>query len=320
MPLVKQKHQDIVEDKVAELISDLGRPMKVHLRTDPVDCTWCEFSHEFGRSLNKPATGKDWSTHPNYKGSTRLCPNCLGNGTVETDEVITVTNVITSEIKGLTLINGRPALVPSGRIKITGNLIDIDANRVVVFTDDSDYAYITDADQSGLDVGTDSFMVEFYAKAGTSDGAIIKKVSTAGWTATLTGTTISMVITDGTDSSTTSTALPTQNPEDWVHIAILVNKTTDLVTIYVDGTAISTYTSRDSLTDVDSLDNAGQFQISGNTTVGGSVDEVRLWNYGSSIPSDIETIILNHYKYAHTLYKTTDTTQLKGWWIMEEID
>lgn len=328
MPLVKEKHQQVVESKIGELIEDLGKGMKVHLRATPEDCTWCEFSEEYGRSINKPASGVDWTTHPNYEtlSTTRLCPNCLGRGTIQDNEVITVSDVIVSEIKGIQIINGRPALMPVGKVKITGKLSDIDSNKVCQFAD-NEYAAITNTSQTGLDITTGDMMIECWIKVDSSSGDRIitqKYDGTTGYKLYLNGENINILVSDGTDSITTTSNLAsgTLVDNDWHHIAVTIDKS-GTAKIYIDGAEISAYSSQTALTDVDSITNSADFYIAGNGTADnliGYLDEIRIWSYGDDgLPSDIATIILNHHRYAHLIHKTADQSFLKGWWIMEEL-
>ena len=83
-----------------ELRIDLGRKVIVHEIATKTDCVWCKFSTHHGRSFAQPAEGKVWSTHPNYSGTDRLCPNCLGRGTIETDNITSIDKVIIDEIQG----------------------------------------------------------------------------------------------------------------------------------------------------------------------------------------------------------------------------
>jgi len=328
MPLVKEKHQLVVESKIGELMEDLGRGMKVHMRATPEDCSWCEYSSEYGRSLNKPAAGKDWSTHSNYTNvsTTRLCPNCLGKGTIQDDEVITVSDVIVSELKGLQLINGRPALMPTGRIKITGKLKDIDSNKVIQFAD-NEYATISNASQSGLDITTGDMMLECWIKIDTlaGDRIILQKYDgSAGYKLYINGDDVNVLVSDGTDSVTTTSNLASEalTDSEWHHIAVTIDKDS-IATIYVDGVEVDNYSSQASLAAVDSLTNTSAFYIGGNSTTDsfvGYTDEVRVWDFGvDDLPSDIATIVLNHHRYAHLIHKTADQSDIKGWWIMEEI-
>jgi hypothetical protein len=323
---VKQKHQNIVEEKIGELISDLGRGMKVHMRAAIEDCTWCEYSPEYGRSLNKPAAGKDWSTHPNWRNSNRLCPNCLGKGSVQNNEVITVEEVIVSEVKGIQMVNGRPALIPVGRIKITGNLSDIDANRIITFEND-EYSTITHASQTGLNITTGDILLEAWIKIDTLSGdrIILQKYDgTTGYKFFVNGENLNVTVGDGSDVVTTTTNLSagTITDNDWHYVGATIDKS-DKVKIYVDDTEATAYSAQGVITAVGDISNSSDFFIGGNNSTDslvGSIDEIRVWDFGvSGLPSDITTIVYNHFRYAHAVYKTADQSKIKGWWIMEEL-
>lgn len=329
MTLIKQKHQQVVEEKVGELIVDLGKAMKVHLRSELVDCPWCIFSHELQKSTGKPQPGKDWSTHPNYPkmGTNLICPNCLGKGRIDENEIILVENVIVSEIKGMTLVNGKPAIMPTGSIKVTGNIADVDSNKVVTYAN-NEYATIAHANQSGLDITTGDVVLEAWVKVDSGvvgDRIIMQKFSSnAGYKFLVNGENLSVIVGDGTDTSTTTTNLDagTLVDNDWHHVVAVIDKSSS-ATIYIDGSAITAYSSQEVLTDVDSLANSGAFYIAGETTTNsliGSLDELRVWDFDTNgLPADITTIINQHYRYAHTIYKTADEDYLKGWWVMEEL-
>ncbi len=107
-----------------ELRFDLGRQIIVHQATTKIDCVWCLFSQAHGRSFYQPASGKVWSTHPNYK-TDRICPNCNGKGTIESDNTTIIQKVIIDEVKELELIEGVVGKITRGRKRLTGQLSDI---------------------------------------------------------------------------------------------------------------------------------------------------------------------------------------------------
>ena len=82
-----------------ELRLDLGRQVIVHEKATLIDCSWCLYSPHHGRSFYQEAAGKVWSTHPNYAGTDRICPNCSGKGSIETDTITTIDKVILDEIQ-----------------------------------------------------------------------------------------------------------------------------------------------------------------------------------------------------------------------------
>jgi len=108
-----------------ELRLDLGRPVIVHERATIVDCVWCLFSTSHGRSYYQEAAGKDWTTHPNYKGTLKLCPNCFGKGSIETDTTTTIAKVIIDVVQELELIEGVWGKIDRGKKRLTGQLSDI---------------------------------------------------------------------------------------------------------------------------------------------------------------------------------------------------
>ena len=108
-----------------ELRIDLGRQVIIHQSATKTDCVWCKFSAHHGRSFAQPAEGKVWSTHPNYSGTDRLCPNCLGKGTIETDNIVTIPKVIVDDVKELELVEGVIGKIDRGKKRLTGQLSDI---------------------------------------------------------------------------------------------------------------------------------------------------------------------------------------------------
>jgi len=326
MALVKTKHQTIVASKINELITDLGAPMYVHMRAAKTDCTWCEYSNEVKASTGQPSAGKDWTTHANYQGTLRLCPNCLGKGTIQGNDIVTVAKVIESDGKGLTLVNGRPALMPDGSKKITGDLSTIDSNKIITFADDES-ATIANAAQSGLNVLTDDFMVEAWVKVSTlaGDRLIIRKGTADRFVFQLDGENIQMIISDGSTTASTVTSLDagTITDDAWHHIVACIDRS-GVTTIYVDGVAITSYSTQDdNSTVVGSITNSASFFMGGNgtlTSIVGDLDEVRVWRFGvGGLPSDITTAIKFHFDNAHSLYKTLrNTSFLKGRWTMQE--
>ncbi len=107
-----------------ELRFDLGRQIIVHELATAIDCVWCLFSTAHGRSFYQPAAGKVWSTHPNYV-TDRICPNCSGKGSIESDNTTTIDKVIIDEIKELELVEGVFGKIDKGRKRLTGQLSDI---------------------------------------------------------------------------------------------------------------------------------------------------------------------------------------------------
>ncbi len=108
-----------------ELRLDLGRQVIVHEKATLTDCPWCLYSPHHGRSFYQEAAGKVWSTHPNYAGTDRICPNCSGKGSIETDIITTIDKVILDEIQELELIEGVWGKTEKGKKRLTGQLSDI---------------------------------------------------------------------------------------------------------------------------------------------------------------------------------------------------
>ena len=107
-----------------ELRLDLGRQVIVHQSGTLIDCPWCLYSQAHGRSFYQPTVGKVWSTHPNYV-TDRICPNCSGKGSIETDIITTIDKVILDEIQELELIEGVWGKTEKGKKRLTGQLSDI---------------------------------------------------------------------------------------------------------------------------------------------------------------------------------------------------
>lgn len=108
-----------------ELRLDLGRQVIVHEKNTIVDCVWCLFSKHHGRSFYQEADGKDWTTHPNYQGTLKLCPNCFGKGSIESDNTTIIDKVIIDVVQELELIEGVFGKIDRGRKLLTGQLSDI---------------------------------------------------------------------------------------------------------------------------------------------------------------------------------------------------
>ena len=108
-----------------ELRIDLGRQVIVHEKATLIDCVWCLYSTHHGRSFYQPAQGKVWADHPNYAGTDRICPNCSGKGSIETDNTTTIAKVIIDEVQELELIEGVWGKTEKGRKRLTGKLSDI---------------------------------------------------------------------------------------------------------------------------------------------------------------------------------------------------
>jgi len=125
MALVKDRHNDLFKSKVDELRGDVGRDIIIHTKSTPIDCQWCEFDESTGRSAGIPSAGKDWTTHPNYRGSLIRCPNCNSLGTINPNTETVVPDVIIEDKSGLVYEKGKAAIIPEGTKSLIGKLSDV---------------------------------------------------------------------------------------------------------------------------------------------------------------------------------------------------
>ncbi len=157
-------------------------------------------------------------------------------------------------------------------------------------------AYITDASQSGLDVGVNDFMVEFWCRTTGTDGTVVCKNQGAGYAGYLirvdSAGKIWFRLTDGTNtaSGASNTAL---NDGLWHHVAITFDRSGN-ADFYLDGKADGTV----SISSVGNLDNDQSFYlgISYGTSYryAGELDEVRFYKFGGGLPGAIAETVRQH--------------------------
>lgn len=184
----------------------------------------------------------------------------------------------------------------------------------------SGYASITDASQSGLDMSTSDFMLEGWIKY-TNPAAqrLMSKHNTvlAGYDVYVNGNNrLGAGIRDagGLVSATDDGAA--LNNGEWHHVAVVYDRSGNM-TRYVDG---AVYGSADDISGASlTVDNGVDFAV-GSTSQGGqyfngSLDEVRVWDYGvGGLPADIATIIADHYRCPYELSPLSSDAQLVGRW------
>ena len=144
----------------------------------------------------------------------------------------------------------------------------------------SQYASITDASQTGLDL-TGDFTIECWVKPETLTGsdAIVGKFATGQLSYQLFVSSTAILIntsSNGTGGNQTSQAT-TISTGEWTHVAVSFTASTGTTTFYKDGVSLGT-----GATGVTSIHNGtAPFEIGayrGTPQFDGLIDEVRVWN------------------------------------------
>ena len=153
--LIKTRHNNLFKSKIDELREDIGRSIIARLPGEIIDCTFCIWDDSTKRSSGIPQSGVDWTTHPDYKGTMIICPNCRGRGRIDSPIEITISDVIIEDKSGIVYIKGKLGLLPEGTKLLIGKLQDIlvdpdDTNSdmilnqaISIVIDDQDYKIIS---------------------------------------------------------------------------------------------------------------------------------------------------------------------------------
>ena len=188
--------------------------------------------------------------------------------------------------------------------------------------DGNGYASITDGSQTGLDIGTSDFMVEAWVKFTNAATAqrIVAKMNTglAGYDVFFTATNarLGATIRDGGGVVISTDDGASLNDGNWHHIAVVFDRSGNM-TRYVDG---SVYGTADDISARNlSLDHGLDFRIgcssAGTQYYTGSVDEVRVWDYGvGGLPADIATAIAEHAACPYRISERLSAGDLQGRW------
>jgi hypothetical protein len=126
MLLVKDSHKRLFKLLTSQLVHDLGTTIQVYTRQTGVYCTYCYFDSKTGRSSGKEKI--PWNTHPNYDGIGVRCPECFGDGILNTELLTTVNNVVIEDVSGVQMERGKFAYFSAGTKKVLGELSGIQEN------------------------------------------------------------------------------------------------------------------------------------------------------------------------------------------------
>jgi len=172
----------------------------------------------------------------------------------------------------------------------------------------SQYASITDASQSGLDI-TGDMTIECWIKpeSSPSSAILVSKYGVSSYSFKLwqTSTSIALTLTSdgaGVNSSFISHSITVGV---WQHIAVTYKASSGLVTLYINSTSTGTATN----TKTSIFNSSADFEIgsnrSGNNTYDGLIDEVRIWD-------DVRTATEIADNYQTEL--VGDEANLQGYW------
>lgn len=153
-----------------------------------------------------------------------------------------------------------------------------------VFDGSNDYVNVGDPANGSLDFGTNSFTVSSWFKNTTASSFIVNKTSgssTAGYEI-LAGPgaaygDIQFRIWDGPNVVATQQTIHGTNDNAWHMITAVVDRSTQIVTVYLDGVSRTT----DNISTVGSVSNSANFEIGArgtNSFYNGSVDDTRVYN------------------------------------------
>lgn len=159
---------------------------------------------------------------------------------------------------------------------------------------DGSASYINVPNSASLNFGTSSFSYSFwfYSKAGTTQDVIDKKGGTAssinaGYKLVISSDAnlgFSAVLGDGTNNVRLDTGPDSRRAGNvWAHFAVVVNRTSQTMTIYIDGA----YKVSASISSVGSVTNTNPLRLGSQTPSGsryfnGYLDEVRIHNVARS--------------------------------------
>lgn len=92
MAIITDNHVRIYQETITAVRQALGRTATIYLEPTDVDCTYCVYDPIAKKSSGIAETGMDWTTHPDYVAGRNdiVCPECNGEGTVETQVTKTV--------------------------------------------------------------------------------------------------------------------------------------------------------------------------------------------------------------------------------------
>lgn len=230
-------------------------------------------------------------------------------------------SLINSWVKGFRAYIGAFLGWEGGKVRVVPNRPDVEAPGAVLF-DGVTGAQIDMGDQAVLDFdAAQDFTVEaMFKTTGSGTQQIVCKKSapggaaTAGWTIHINATpNVVCRIADGTNDAAKFVS-GNLNDDKWHHIAMVIDQTANLMTVYVDGVAQSTVDiSSVTLT----LANAIAFRIGeaggGGDSFDGPIDEVRVWN-------DIRTSTeITDNQFSEILDPALDSS-LIGYWKLNEVD
>lgn len=120
MTLVKDSHIRLFKKLTSQLVEDMGVQITVYTRLAGVDCTYCYYDAKTGRSSGKQKL--DWTTHPNYNGTTLRCPSCLGKGKIDATTEHILEHVVVEDVSGVQIERGKFAYFSAGTKKLLGEL------------------------------------------------------------------------------------------------------------------------------------------------------------------------------------------------------
>lgn len=181
---------------------------------------------------------------------------------------------------------------------VHGKAIDLDGT--------DDYISITDPADGSLDMGTADFTMMTWVKGGSgmnTGRAISKRDGNTGYELVPRNDVVSVQLGDGTDYFHEDIGSTTITDSVWHHIAASIDRTNEIITVYVDGVEDGTYDF--SGDNVDSVDNSANIQF-GNYGAGyfqGQLDETKIYNYKLS-----STDIWNEYQSTNGHLMNMDPT------------
>ena len=216
------------------------------------------------------------TTYAVVKGKEGALDNDVTNGLVgewKFDEDAGTTSTQTYDASG----NGNNGTLTSGAARATSTCRI--ANCISFATGTGSYVNVPDA--STLNFGTSSFTIAAWVNRTASGTNIIlgKRVYPPGYIIYFTGTQLVLQVNDASPNAYVVGAYTDYN--NWHHIAVVVNRSTNTAYYYLDGALQGTGTALNPATG--SVNNSGYLgmgrdQSDGGSLFGGNLDDVRLYN------------------------------------------
>lgn len=185
-------------------------------------------------------------------------------------------------------------------------------NGMTMPSGESDEPITADTDAADFEA-SDDFTIAFWYKASAlpvgSMDVLLKKASrssdaNAGWSFYVTGGSadrIAFNMADGTDGAFVLSAVGTLVANTWIHIAASVNRTDNILTLYINGLPVADYESGDALSSVGDLGNTLGIEF-GDTaqSLNQSFNDVRI--YGRCLTHDDVLAVAGFRNGATSIY------------------